>query len=260
MNNRILRILIVEDEDIIRYGLEHAIDWKLMDCMVIGTAKDGVEGLEKISELSPDIVLTDIRMPKMSGLQMVEQALSEQEFQSIILTSYSEFELAQQAFHVGVADYLLKPVDERELHNVMEKVRRRIEDTDKLKQLDKGQDTGSETEWEPYLIARKSRDPYVKEVCRIIQERYAEKLNVNQIADELGISVSLLSRHLKSVLDTSFVDLLTDYRIKQAIKLLEEGTLRISEISELLGYSDYKYFSSVFKKQMGVGPSEYRKS
>ena len=122
----LLKVVIVEDEEIIRKGLAFALNWLDMGWIIVGTAKDGAEGLETIRREQPDIVLTDIKMPKMNGLKMIETAIKDQQFYSLVLTSYSEFELARQAIHMGVTDYLLKPVDEDELKESLDKIRQQI--------------------------------------------------------------------------------------------------------------------------------------
>ena len=86
-----IKVLIVEDENLIRKGLVYAINWMAMDSVVVGEGKDGREGLEKIAQLKPDVVMTDIKMPKMSGIDMIARAQEQQlaDFIPIILTSYS---------------------------------------------------------------------------------------------------------------------------------------------------------------------------
>ena len=100
MNN----LLIVEDERMIRHGLRYTIDWMALDITVIGEAVNGQEGYEKILELKPDIVLTDIKMPKMSGIDMLEAASKKHTFHTLILSSYSEFSYAQKGIQLGGFD------------------------------------------------------------------------------------------------------------------------------------------------------------
>ena len=114
-----LKVLIVEDEDIIRKGLAYTIDWVSMGYTVVGEAANGEEGLEKIKELIPDVVIADIRMPKLDGITMIREASKYIKFESIILTSYAEFEYAQQAIGLKVFDYMLKPIDEAALQETM---------------------------------------------------------------------------------------------------------------------------------------------
>ena len=115
-----IRILIAEDEEIIRSGLLYTIDWLSMNAVVVASAATGTEGLEKIKSLRPDIVITDIKMPGMSGLDMIAEAQKEKiDFIPIVLTSYSDFNYAKSAIALRVFDYLLKPVDEEKIKDVV---------------------------------------------------------------------------------------------------------------------------------------------
>ena len=121
------RVLIAEDEDIIRKGIAYTMDWVSMGCTIIGEAANGKEGVDKIKELSPDIVLADIMMPMMDGIEMIRQGQEICDFKSIIMTSYADFEYAKKAIDLGVSAYLMKPVDEEELKKNIEKVITEIE-------------------------------------------------------------------------------------------------------------------------------------
>ena len=121
------RVLIVEDEDIIRKGIAYTMDWMGMGCVITGEAANGREGIEKILELKPDIVLADIMMPYVDGIEMIRQTKSEVSYKSILLTSYAEFSYARQAIDLQVSDYLMKPVEEDELKNAIDKVIKQIE-------------------------------------------------------------------------------------------------------------------------------------
>ncbi len=255
-----LKLLIAEDEEIIRKGLVMSPAWPKYDCVVVGAARDGVEGLELIRKEHPDIVLADIRMPRMDGIRMIREGLKDWDFYSIILTSYSEFELARQAIQVGVSAYLLKPVDEDELAETLEELKKKIQHAMKSEQAERiSQDpaTPEDGSWQVFELAKHSTDYYVRETWRMVRDHYQEKLSINDIAEALEISASFLSRRLKKTLNVSFVDLLNQYRIWEAIALLKQGNRRIYEISDLTGFSDYKYFCSVFKKYTGCSPTRF---
>ena len=259
----LLKVVIVEDEEIIRKGLTFALNWLDMGCIIVGTAKDGAEGLETIRREQPDIVLTDIKMPKMNGLKMIETAIKDQHFYSLVLTSYSEFELARQAIHMGVTDYLLKPVDEDELKESLDKIRQQIayaSKYEKIETISRDRILTVYDEWRIFESAKNSMDPYVKRAYEFVKQHYKEKVSINQVAESLGVSTSYLSRKLKAGLNTTFVDLLNQYRIKKALNMLSEGTMRIYEISDELGFSEYKHFCGVFKKYTNVTPSEFIKN
>ena len=122
-----LRVIILEDEDIIRRGLVCTLDWQAMGCVVVGDAADGRQGLELIARTQPDVVLTDIRMPCLDGLQLAEKLRQDGSAVHIIfLTSYADFSYAKRAIEVQAADYLLKPVDEKELANLLQRLQRMI--------------------------------------------------------------------------------------------------------------------------------------
>ena len=130
-----------------------------------GHGQGWAEGLETIRREQPDIVLTDIKMPKMNGLKMIETAIKDQQFYSLVLTSYSEFELARQAIHMGVTDYLLKPVDEDELKESLDKIRQQIAYASKYEKIEKISQDRLLTvydEWKIFDSAKNSMDPYVK--------------------------------------------------------------------------------------------------
>ena len=117
-----LKVLLVEDENLIRRGLQYKLDWTEVNCVVAGEAATGQEGLSQIRALRPDIVITDIRMPDMDGLEMLREGRTVCPFHAIIISGYSEFDYAQQAIRLGVAEYLLKPVDVNELKNCLRRI------------------------------------------------------------------------------------------------------------------------------------------
>ncbi|ADL49826.1 response regulator transcription factor [Clostridium cellulovorans] len=111
-----LNVLIVDDEPIVREGLKIIIDWNKYGYTVCGEGLDGKDGFEKILTLKPDLVLVDINMPGMNGIEMIKAAKEQGALSKfIVLTGYSQFEYAQNAIKLGVKSYLLKPIDEDEL-------------------------------------------------------------------------------------------------------------------------------------------------
>ncbi|QGQ95946.1 response regulator [Paenibacillus psychroresistens] len=123
-----MKVLILDDETIQRKGIIAKIQTYALPLMIIGEAGDGEEGLQLIKQEMPDIVITDIRMPEMNGLDFIEQALEQNpQIFFIIVSGYSDFEYAKRAMKYGISDYILKPVDEIELHHVLSKVILKIE-------------------------------------------------------------------------------------------------------------------------------------
>ena len=121
-----LKVLIADDEIKVSKLILHLVQWEELGMEVIGTVNDGVEAFELILEKQPDIVITDIRMPGMDGIELVEKATKEMESSKkvffVIISGYSQFEYAQQAVKLGVEDYLLKPIKKKELEAVLHKI------------------------------------------------------------------------------------------------------------------------------------------
>ena len=251
------RILIVEDEDIIRKGIAYTMDWMGMGCTIVGEAANGKEGLEKIRELAPDIVLADIMMPLMDGIEMIRKAKEEYEcsFKSIILTSYADFGYAKKAIDLSVSAYLMKPVDEDELKEDVAKIISELERDHEFEQF--AEKRISVDEMPEVFIKSDKENDYVQHVLDATKEHYAEKISIESFSDELGVSASYLSRKFKDATGTSFLDFLNKYRIQQAIRLLETGKYKVYEVSDMTGFTDYKHFNTVFKRYTGTAPSEF---
>lgn len=253
-----LKIVIVEDEEFIRKGLVYTIDWLSMGCVVVADAADGQEGLEKIIEFQPDIVITDIKMPIMDGIEMVRQAMEFVDFTCIILTSYAEFAYAKKAIELKVFEYLVKPVDEEQIKKIMEGLQSDLHQQKQVKlMLESTKMLSNKIDFNSFIQYTNSDCDCVAKAIHKIQEKYADRISIETVADELGISSRYLSRKFKEVTDRSFLDLLNWYRVQQAIKLLETGRYRVYEISDITGFSDYKHFCTVFKRYTMMSPTGF---
>ena len=121
-----LKVVVVEDEELVRKGIVLAVDWASVGCAVVGEAANGQEGLEVIARYRPDLIVTDIKMPRLDGLEMVRQLRAQgTRAYVILLTAYSDFSYAQAAVKLGAVDYLLKPFRDGELEAVVERIQRR---------------------------------------------------------------------------------------------------------------------------------------
>lgn len=129
------RVLIVDDEPDIAEGIEYLIQNFEIECEIVGLAFDGIEGINKVMELEPDIVLTDIRMPLCDGLEMIEKIKKQKKYvKYIVLSGYAEFEYAKQAVKMGVEEFITKPIDEKELYEALNHVCIKIEEEYKKRQ------------------------------------------------------------------------------------------------------------------------------
>lgn len=251
------KVLIVEDEDIIRKGLMFLAKWQEIGCIVVGEANNGEDGLEKIKELRPDIVIVDINMPVMDGLEMLEKSIKEYKYDAIIVSGYEEFEYAKRGISLGVTEYLLKPVNYSELYDAIRKIiNKRNRDTDlqrAIKQIDVEKQKLGLVDFEE----TETGNSYVKYMINSIHKRYSSRLSITDISEQCEKSCSYLSSVFKFETGYTFNDYLNRYRIKKAIELLITDEYKVYEIAELVGFSDYKYFIKVFNKYVGCSPTNF---
>lgn len=398
------RVLIADDEPIIREGLRDCIDWTTLGMEVVGEAEDGEEALELAIKLNTDILLVDMNMPFLNGIELIRR-LQEKcpQCRFLIVSGHDEFSYAQAAVRLGVDDYILKPVQAAQLYDALASLRKRMDEERKrmayVKQAEgqiernipilrqrfclewlEGQGAGkaiteqeiterllflglpsappeyigvvrwpaaearqtimSENDRQLYLFAienmieelveaksyvlfrepnglfgiclwgqitddldslieqqvltylniavhvhfehyvgtledvsqlyQKCREliygtaqlsPLVRRARGLINTNYADRnLTLEELASRLQVSSVYLSRVLKKELNDSFVMLMTKARIRKAIQLLDTTALPIHEIAERVGYDTQHYFSTAFKKTVGLSPVQYRKS
>ena len=241
------RVILVDDERLILEGLSKVVRWADFGCEVVGTARDGREGLALIRQLKPDIVISDIRMPNMDGLTMLAALQSEfPQMQLSVLTAYRDFDYAQRAINLGVCRYLLKPSRMEELHEAIRTMISRLEERDGVREAPPEQgEAGS-------FIVNAALD-YMRAHC-------TEHISLANVADHVYVSQWHLSKLINRHASQSFLELLNSMRIEQAKILLADPALRIHVIAQQVGYSDVAHFSKSFKKITGKNPGEYRAS
>lgn len=248
-----IRIVLVEDEDIIRKGMQYTIDWLSMGATVVGVAENGEDGLEQIALHQPDLVITDIKMPVMDGLTMIEKGIELGfSFLSVILTSYSDFEYAKQSIHLQVFDYLLKPINEEVLKKLIKKIEQALENERSIPVAD----ISSYSQ----VFNSTIDNPHVEYALNKIKKSYTQHLSIEQIAGELQISPSYLSRVFKQKCAKTFLDFLNGYRVQKAVELLSTKKYKVYEVADMTGFSEYKRFYQIFKDYTTVSPTDFVKN
>lgn len=247
------RIIVVEDETTVRRGIVLTIDWSSLDCVIVGEAANGEEGYALAMRLSPDIIITDVKMPRMDGVEMI-QKLRDAGCKShfVILTAYGDFKYAQSALRLGVKDYLLKPLKDGDLEASIQNILNALQEPAPQSSDEVNAAIPSLTPTQHTL------SKYVSEALQFIYEHYNEDITISTVARNLEISEGYLSRVFKKETDYTFTNYLIFYRIKLAMNLLKNCRLKIYEVADQVGYSDTTYFSAQFKKIVGISPSEYQ--
>jgi len=242
------KVLLVDDERLILEGLRRVMPWEEHGCTVVGTACDGLQGLEMIRQLKPDMVFTDIRMPNMDGLTMLAAVVSEfPRTQICVLTAFRDFDYAQRALHLGVCRYLLKPSKMEELNEAVGEMIRRLAAQQPLAEASvQGE------------IASEAAGFVVRAALSYMQENYTQRLSLGDVADKVYVSQWHLSKLINRHTGQSFLDLMSNIRIERAKQLLADPTMRIHEVAEQVGFSDVAHFSKTFKRIVGKTPGEFR--
>ena len=235
------RLIIADDEEIIRTGLRDAIDWRSCGVEVAACAADGLSLCALAVRYHADISPLDIQMPGMDGLSAIarlRQELPGCEF--IIFTAYEDFAFARRAIDLGVMAYITKPVLKDE---VIDKVRLAVKRLDSRKGLAPGE--GED-------IAPIGR------IKRYIQEHIESRVSLMEVAEYMQMNPAYLSRYFKENTGMNFVDYCRRIRMKRAKELLAHTNLKVYEIASRLGYQNAQAFGTAFKECEGVSPFAYR--
>ncbi|WP_040194994.1 response regulator transcription factor [Clostridium culturomicium] len=242
------KIVIIDDEPIIVEGLTRTMPWDKWECLVAGTAYDGIEGQKLIRNVKPNLVITDISMPGMNGLNMIAGLKAEfPDLEISILTGFREFEYAQKAIQLGVTRLILKPSSMKEIEEAVSTM------VGNLKK--KNVHTDAE---ECDVDVNGASSFIVKNALKYIQENYTRKLTLGEVAEKTYVSQWYLSKLLNKHTGKSFSDILNQTRINVARDLLKNPSMRIGDIAEEVGFMDMAHFSRVFKKFAGCSANEYR--
>lgn len=251
------KVVVIDDEILVRKGIVLETDWNALECMVVAEAGNGLEGIEAVRKYQPDLLICDIKMPKMDGISMLRQLREEENDASVIfLTAYGEFEYAQNAIKLLASDYLLKPFQDGELEAAVRRVTKKI--NEKQGRREKGEAT-EESGGLSLVLPSGDKSKYVMKALDYIQEHYADAdISVGAIAESIGISEGHLSHTFKKETEYTVSAYITRFRMRAAMKLLGDCSRKVYEVAELVGYRDIAYFSAAFKKAVGVTPSEYQ--
>jgi two-component system response regulator YesN len=256
------RVLVIEDSELLRKGLVYTTDWQALHCEVVGQADNGIEGEKAILSLKPDIVVTDIRMPGKTGLEMMRDLVGKTEASYIIITAFNEFEYAREALQMGAVDYLSKPIEdgalERAVGKTVDVIRQRQEYKKFKGRLENIEDSKIML-FKEYLTGGGSiQENHVDVIVRFITCHYGEDIGTKEILRNLKISESHSNRLMKEVTGYTVSDYLQNYRIKRACELLSDPSVKVYEVADKVGIRDQRYFSVVFKKLVGLTPREFQ--
>lgn len=235
------RLLVADDEKKLLAGLCDFYPWKDLGYQIVARVENGRKALEYISRNPVDVVLTDISMPVMTGLELAEILSREHpEIKVVFLSGYTEFKYAQQALRYGVQDYILKPVKTDVLRKTFTELKRKMDQERDIPEMVPG-----------YY------GNIVKKVAEYIRTNL-KTANLEEAALLVNLSAGYLSALYKRETGKSFSESLLETRMKKAAELLICPEYKIYDISEFLGYENSKNFSRAFKSYYGISPRDFR--
>ncbi|MHA6480856.1 response regulator transcription factor [Paenibacillus sp. strain BS8-2] len=248
------KVFLVEDEIIIRSGLRQLLEQVIGGYQIIGEASNGKEALDMLKLVQPDVLITDIRMNEMNGLDMIKRLRDQYpDLYVLILSGYADFEYAKQAIRYGISDYLLKPVDRVELAQALDTFKRKARSKDAaVAASDAAEGQAGDEE-----KAHQGRQ-LIRRVKQLIAERLDQEISLQYIAEQVHLNHQYLSVLFKNETGQNFSDYVTQCRMSKAKQLLKDTNLKVYEISVLSGYISAKHFMAVFKEAVGMTPSQYR--
>jgi YesN/AraC family two-component response regulator len=242
-------VVVAEDEELQLNSLARKIEAVDEDFCVAGMAQTGKQAWDLVCSLEPDVLITDINMPVMSGIDLLEKVRERFPLMGcIIISGFSDFEYTRSAIQLKISDYLLKPVDTEELKETLGRLKKTFHSHAHM----------------PHAIftpelAQKSPEQIATELHQYLQDNFTQDVNLNHIATSMNYSASHLTKLFLQQYDTTPSKYILSLRIQMAQKLLlTNPELSIRQIGEAVGYPEQGYFSRIFKKYTGKSPLEYR--
>lgn len=250
-------ILIVDDEPRSREGIKKTLEsWSNGQFQIL-TAENAETAIDIMQNQKVNILITDIRMPKITGITMLK-TMKDQKYLPvvIVISAYSEFEYAQEALRLGVINYLLKPISKKKLIEAVEDAIKIDKDKERADIISRVVDNKL---IDATVTNESVREP-IQKALLYIDKHLKEELTQRDVADHVYLNPSYFSVLFKEEIRLTFSEYIMRRRIQHAKNLLISTKLSITDIAEESGYKTAKYFIKIFKELEGKTPSAYRKT
>ncbi len=239
------RLILVDDEPMALEQLKIAFDWEKMGFLMEGIFTSGMDAANYIMKNPVDAVITDIKMPGMTGLELAKFCYEYYPNVGVILfTAHRDFEYAKMGIRYNVVDYILKPVNEDALFEAMGKLYKHLSNQQSVMERP----------------SEASCNMIIQEAVSFIKDNYGENITVEDVARHVLISPKYFGAYFKKNFGKNFVEYLREVRMVKAAELLKDESLTISVIAEMVGYKSATHFYDFFQKHYGQSPAQYRKA
>jgi YesN/AraC family two-component response regulator len=247
------RVLLVDDEPHALEGLQMMVDWERYGFRVAGACRDGEEAMRQIRIEPPDLVVTDIRMPVMDGLALIEEAQRSglRDLLFVIASGYHDFEYAARAVRLGVSHYLTKPVIASEAEEMLGRLSAELRERERMAPASDGREP-------PEAPLAPERSGVQTEVAEYLRAHYRCSLTIRELAERFYVHPVYLGQSFARKYGMSIADYVHELRIEEARRLLESTDMTLGAIAEAVGYNAYQHFLKQFERRTGMKPAAYR--
>ena len=249
-------IMIADDEIWIIKNLTKMVNWKNYNMEIIATSTDGIEALNIAIEKKPQVLITDLRMPGLDGLELIEKYMMiNPKAICVILSGYSQFPYVQKALRLGAFDYLLKPIDPSILEEMLLRIASLLQ---KQNSTIARIDLPCKSEIDE--VYKTKINAHVTEIISFINDYYQDDLSLAGVAEKFHLNVAYLSDIFSRTTNTTFCRYLANVRIDKAKQLLLYTDYTLETIADRVGFSEYRHFIRTFKRFNDETPSQFRQN
>lgn len=252
------KVLLVEDEVFVRESVREIIAWEELGFTVSGEAGNGAEALDMIRREMPDLVISDIIMPEMDGVELLRRA-REEGFTSrfVMLTCMNEFEYVRQAMEYGASNYILKlSMSVNSLRETLQKISQELVKQDEAVRRSH---TPAAAEQQPAHEELTSH-PEIQKILQYLHAHYSQDITVKSMSQYVMMAENYVSTLFKKKTGQTLIHYLHQVRVNQAIEYLLHSDLPVYEIGNRVGFVNDNYFIKIFKRLTAQTPSQYRQS
>lgn len=263
-------VLLVDDDKVVRYYLKKMNLWERYGFTISDEASDGYEALNKVCLSHFDLAFVDIKMPRMNGIEFLKELKkNKSDLCVVFISGYSDFAYTRQGIILGAFDYMLKPVEEEALIDVLSRVNTFLENKNCENEINKkllelvnvNLITSAFTKEKNSIIKKlhlNHENCVIRQLCKYVLLHSDEKISLEGASAALCFSCSYLSKLFKQKTGEGFNEYVTRVKMERAKTLLQTGKYKNYEVSSILSYGNADYFCSLFKKYTGVTPVKYR--
>ncbi len=249
------KILIAEDDEDIRYIYSRMKLWNEFGFTVEKQTSNGEEALKALESDNYDLLITDIRMPLIDGIELLREIKKRRiSIEVIFVSSYDDFEYVRQGLILGAFDYILKPIDKTQMRNSILRAKEKLDER-KYEQMPKEHVS---TAFEYFNISLDNG--FNNQVYQYLHSVGEKIITMEQAAEHFELSKDYFGKLFKQNCGVSFNNFYSVLKVEFAKDLIRTSNYKAYEISEILGYSSTDYFRRIFKDVTGMTPTEYRHS